>query len=105
MLAALVAVLVVLVAGYVILADRGRDVSSYAIFLGGPLVSSIVGVILTKRVAAVQASTDTVVHQTNSILTARLDHIDAEVASGPTTPHLPADQAHDGPAGEGAVAQ
>lgn len=45
---------VVLVAGYVILASLGRDVTGYVLFLGGPAVTGIVGMVLTRRVTAVE---------------------------------------------------
>lgn len=78
-LVALVAVLLILVAGYVILASNGRDVSSYAIFLGGPIVSAIVGAVLAQRSSRVEAVVQQVKHQTNSLLTAHLDDITGQL--------------------------
>lgn len=73
--------LTVLVAGFVLLAWAGRDVSAYALFIGGPVVSAVVGVLITRRVATVSSDLAAVKHQTNSLLSVRLDTIDGELAA------------------------
>jgi hypothetical protein len=79
LLVALVAVLGILIAGYVILADRGRDVASYATFLGGPLVTAVVGYVLAQRTSAIQTTVQQVKHQTDGLLSARLDSVDTQL--------------------------
>lgn len=81
LLVALVATLTILTTGYVILASNDRDTSSYAIFLGGPLVSAIVGAILAQRSARVEAVVQQVKHQTDGLLTARLDSVDRQLSA------------------------
>lgn len=73
------AVIVALVAGFVVLSWAGRDTAGYTLFVTGPLVSGAVGVILSKRVAVVQHVAEVVQHQTNSLLTTRLDSLDNQL--------------------------
>ena len=68
-----------LVGGFVTLALTGRPTDLYVLFVSGPLVSALVGGLLTRKVAAVQAITETVAHQTNGILTGRLDSVDLQL--------------------------
>jgi hypothetical protein len=68
-----------LVGGFVTLALTGRPTDLYVLFVSGPLVSALVGGLLTRKVAAVQAITETVAHQTNGILTGRLDSVDNQL--------------------------
>jgi hypothetical protein len=77
--ALVVVVALVLVGGFVTLALTGRPTDLYVLFVSGPLVSALVGGLLTRKVAAVQAITETVAHQTNGILTGRLDHVDSQL--------------------------
>lgn len=72
---ALIAVLALLVSGFVALSLRGVATTEYLLFLGGPVVSALVGLVLTKRTAALQATTDVVAHQTNSLLQTKLTNI------------------------------
>jgi hypothetical protein len=65
-----------LVGGFVTLALTGRPTDLYVLFVSGPLVSALVGGLLTRKVAAVQAITEAVQEQTNGLLGARLDHVD-----------------------------
>lgn len=81
---ALVAVLGLLLAGYVLLSVNGADTAGYVILLSGPIVSTIVGAVLTHRVAVVKAVVDDVHHQTNSILTTRLDSLDTQLSAAAT---------------------
>jgi hypothetical protein len=66
--ASLVLILVIavlLVGGYVTLAALGRDTAGYAIFLGGPAVTTVLGLVLNKRVSTVAAAVvDTQTHTT-----------------------------------------
>jgi hypothetical protein len=75
-----VVVALVLVGGFVTLALSGRPVDLYVLFVSGPLVSALVGGLLTKKVATVQTLAETAVHQTNGLLGARLDHVDDQLA-------------------------
>lgn len=76
---ALVAVLGLLLAGYVLLSVNGADTAGYVILLSGPIVSTIVGAVLTHRVAVVKDVVDTVQHQTNSLLTTKLDSLNTKL--------------------------
>lgn len=96
---AILGVLALLVTGFIVLSVRGVATTDYLLFLSGPIVSALVGLVLTKRTVALQNATDTVVHQTNSLLTNRLDKIEGEV-TGASAPLLPAQGAPDRPAGE-----
>lgn len=53
--ALLIAVAILLVAGYIVLALAGKDTSTYVVFIGGPAVTGIVGTIVARRVTGVQA--------------------------------------------------
>lgn len=77
--ALVVLVALVLVGGFVTLALTGRPTDLYVLFVSGPMVSALVGGLLTRKVAAVQAITETVAHQTNGILTGRLDSVDNQL--------------------------
>lgn len=78
---ALIGVLGILVGGFVALGLSGVPTTDYLLFLGGPIVTTLVGLVLTKRTAVLQATTDVVVHQTNDMLTKRLDTIDQSQAA------------------------
>lgn len=43
----------VLIAGYVVLTGLGRDTTGYLLLVGGPLVTSVIGSLISRRVAAV----------------------------------------------------
>jgi hypothetical protein len=49
------AVIAVLVAAFVFLAAIGRPTEGFVLFVSGPTVSTIVGAVLAKRVAAVES--------------------------------------------------
>jgi hypothetical protein len=72
----LAAVSVVLIGGFVLLTLTGHDTGSYALFLGGPAVSAVIGAVLVKRTAAVQADVTKVKTATDGLLTARFAHQD-----------------------------
>lgn len=79
----LIGVLVlVLIGGFVALAIAGRDTLPYALFVGGPLVTSIVGGVLAQRVTAVERVARTVEAQTNGAMSAQFadvhDHLDQQ---------------------------
>jgi len=71
----------VLVLGFVVLTAIGRDTTSYVIFVSGPLVSTLVGLVLSRKVSAVQATADEVKVATNGILGARLNSLDDQLAA------------------------
>jgi hypothetical protein len=77
--ALIVFVALVLVGGFVTLALVGRPTDLYVLFVSGPLVSALVGGLLNRKVAAVQTIAETVAHQTNGILTGRLDSVDNQL--------------------------
>lgn len=66
---ALGALVVAFIAGYVVLAATGRDPLPYIVFLSGPAVSGVVGVILARHQGAIAADVSAVRHQTNSMMT------------------------------------
>lgn len=69
----LVALGVSVLTAFTLLTLAGRDTTSLALLLAGPTVSGVVGALLAKRTAAVGADVQVVKHQTNSLLTNRLD--------------------------------
>lgn len=73
------AVAVLLTAGLLTLILAGRDTSAYLLWAGGPVISGLVGLVLAARVKSVAASVAVVRHQTNSLLTSRLDRLDSEI--------------------------
>lgn len=77
--ALVVIIALVLVGGFITLSLSGHPTDLYVLFVSGPLVSALVGGLLTRKVAAVQAITETVAHQTNGILTGRLDSVDNQL--------------------------
>lgn len=79
-----VVVALVLVVGFVALAATNHDTSAFVVFVSGPLVSTLVGAVLVKRVAAVQTISETVETQTNSLLSNRLTHIDGALLDAKT---------------------
>jgi len=70
------AAFLVLVGGFVALALAGRPTETYVLFVSGPVVSGVVGVILSRKVKAVQQSTSVIEQHVNGLLTSRLDHVD-----------------------------
>jgi hypothetical protein len=72
-------VALLLVGGFVALALSGHPTDLYVLFVSGPMVSALVGALLTRKVGAVQAIAETVAHQTNGILTGRLDSVDSQL--------------------------
>lgn len=71
----------VLVAGFVTLAWSGRDTAAYVLFVAGPLVSTVVGVVLARKVSSVAGDVVAVKHQTNQMLTSRLDSLDTQLSA------------------------
>lgn len=76
---------VALVAGFVVLAALGRDTSSYAIFLGGPAVSGVLGVVLSRRVSTVAAAVDATQAQTAVVVAESVSGIDSHLAAQDAT--------------------
>lgn len=68
----LVALVLVLVGGFVSLIITGHDTNTYTLFVAGPLVTTLVGAILSRRVKVVEAVARTVQEQTNGLLTAKV---------------------------------
>lgn len=83
-LTVLATLVLVLVAGFVVLTLAGRDTSTYTLFVAGPLVTSVVGAILSRRVHKVERIAQTVQAQTDGALTAQVEglheHLDAQTA-------------------------
>lgn len=81
-LAVLAALVLVLIAGFLLLVLAGRDTSTYTLFVAGPLVTSVIGTILSQRVTRVEQIAQTVQAQTDGQLTAKLEeihsHLDAQ---------------------------
>jgi hypothetical protein len=67
----LVVVTTILISGFVVLSVTHTDTTLYAVFLGGPAVAGLLGALLTKRTAAVQAVLADVKEATNGLLSAR----------------------------------
>lgn len=92
-------VFLVLVSGYVTLAALHIDTIGYAVFVTGPIVSTIVGAVLARRVGAVQAVAEDVRKATNGMLTTRLDLVDDQlVAASAERQVLAAGADREGPA-------
>lgn len=72
------ALVIVLVAGFVVLSATGRDTTSYTLFASGPIMTGIVGALLARRQDAIAADVATVVHQTNGALQAQFDAASVE---------------------------
>jgi hypothetical protein len=100
----LAALVLVLIGGFLLLVLAGRDTSTYTLFVAGPLVTSVIGTILSQRVSKVEQIAATVQKQTDGQLTAQLagihDHLDAQTTELLDTlpAALPVDQAGSRPA-------
>lgn len=70
---------VVLISGFVVLTVAGASTTGYVLFCTGPLVSGIVGAVLSKKVADVQVTAERVEHATNGILGLRLTSLDHQL--------------------------
>jgi hypothetical protein len=91
--------LVALVTGFVVLAETGNDTSAYVLFVSGPLVSTLVGALLVRKVSVVKKVAEDVRKQTNGIITMRLNTFDQkfldaqesreEIAGRPTAAKKP----------------
>jgi hypothetical protein len=70
------------VAGFVVLGALGRDTTGLAVLVAGPLVTTIVGGVLSQRVRRVEEVARTVETQTNGAMSAQFagvhDHLDAQ---------------------------
>lgn len=71
----------VLVAGFVTLAVLGVDTTAYVVFLSGPLLTTIVGAVLSHKVAAVKQIVGYVQEQTNGIAAAQSARLDAHLTA------------------------
>lgn len=56
--------ILVLVAGFLVLSVRGLDTTAYALFCGGPVTTTIIGAVVTKRVSGVAAAVQDVDRKT-----------------------------------------
>jgi hypothetical protein len=76
---------IVLVTGFVALSVIGVDTTAYVVFLSGPLMTSVVGAVLSHKVMGIQTTMRAVEHQTNGIATAQRAsleaHLDAQDAT------------------------
>jgi hypothetical protein len=83
-------VIVALAAGFVVLSWAGSDTTAYALFVAGPLVSGVVGIVLKRRVDVVAGDVAAVKHKASDILSAQLETTAAVAAAGilgaPETP-------------------
>jgi hypothetical protein len=73
---------VVLVAGFLVLVLTEHDTATYSLFVAGPLVTSVVGAVVARRVRVVEGVARIVESQTNGLLSSNLaglhDHLDAQ---------------------------
>jgi hypothetical protein len=74
----------ILVGGFVAITLTHNATQDYMILLSGPAISGIVGALLLKRTAAVQADVTKVKVATNGMLTARLTDIQDTLAAAST---------------------
>jgi hypothetical protein len=77
----IVVLTVTLVFGFVGLSLAGIDTTSYVLFCAGPIVSTAVGAILSRKVNAVAATVAVVEKQTNGIATAHRAQLDAHLTA------------------------
>jgi hypothetical protein len=81
-LAILSGLFVVLVAGFLVLVLTEHDTATYSLFVAGPLVTSVVGAVVARRVRVVEDVARTVESQTNGLLSSNFagmhDHLDAQ---------------------------
>lgn len=75
----IVVLAVTLIAGFVGLSLAGVDTSAYVLFCAGPIVSTAVGAVLSRKVAAVAGDVEQVKHQTNGIATAQNEALQAHL--------------------------
>jgi tetrahydromethanopterin S-methyltransferase subunit G len=73
------AVSFILVCGFILLALTNHGTDAYVLFVTSPIVSALVGGVLAKKVAAVQQVAEVVQHQTDGLLSGRLDHVDQKL--------------------------
>lgn len=69
------AVAAILVGGFVAVSLSHNATADYAIFLGGPAVSGLIGALILRKTTAVQADVATVKEATNGVLTGSLAEI------------------------------
>lgn len=72
---------VLLIGGYVTLAALGRDTSGYALFLGGPAVTGVMTLILSRRVSTVAAAVDATQSHTTAVVAETVSGIDSHLNS------------------------
>jgi len=72
---------VLLVSGFVALSVIGVDTTAYVVFLSGPLMTSVVGAVLSHKVTSVQATVKAVGNQTNGIATAQRESLDVHLTA------------------------
>jgi hypothetical protein len=78
-----VVLVLALLAAAVVLIETNKDVTVLVGVMGGPLVMGLLAALLGKRQAETKAAVDTVVKQTNGVLTGTLDRIEKQsVANG-----------------------
>lgn len=101
-----VVLVVTLLGGFVGLSLAGIDTTGYVLFCAGPAVSTMVGIVLSHKVAAVAGVVEQVKHQTNGIATAQnaavqahLSEQDATAAQVATAAAEQAQNVASGPAG------
>lgn len=70
-----------LIAGYVTLAALGRDTAGYAVFLGGPAVTGVLGLVLRRQVSNVAAAVDASQTQTTAVVAETVSGIDTHLTS------------------------
>jgi hypothetical protein len=68
----------VLVSGFLALSIAGKPTEAYVLFVSGPLVSGVVGVILSRKVNAVAETTEQVKAQVNGALSGRFDQLEKQ---------------------------
>lgn len=71
---------VLLIGGYVTLAALGRDTSGYALFLGGPAVTGVMTLILSRRVSNVAAAVDATQSHTTAVVAETVSGIDTHLS-------------------------
>jgi hypothetical protein len=74
----------ILVTGFVVITVTGNATSDYLILLGGPAVSGLLGSLILKRQATVQADVAEVKHATNGLMDARFADVGEKLDAAAT---------------------
>lgn len=84
---------IAVIGGFVVLTALGRPTTEYAVFVAGPLVTSIVAALLSRRVGTVAQAVERVERQTNGVLASQFSDVTSHLARQDVTAAAAAQEA------------